>query len=78
MTCTYPGIADVALACNAAGHKAGLHDVAESDVRGCLEVDSGGDYGSLLTEVSAPVVAVLAGVDDATSNRIRAATIEKA
>jgi SAM-dependent methyltransferase len=56
----------------------GLHDVAESDVRGSLEVDSGDDYWSLLTEVSAPIVAVLAGVDDAMSNRIRAATIEKA
>jgi len=58
--------------------EAGLHDVAESDVRGSLELDSGGDYWSLLTEVSAPVVAALAGVDDATSDRIRAATIEKA
>ena len=58
--------------------EAGLHDVAESDVRGSLEVDGGGDYWSLLTEVSAPVVAVLARVEDATSNRIRAATIEKA
>ncbi|MBV9819448.1 MAG: methyltransferase domain-containing protein [Solirubrobacterales bacterium] len=58
--------------------EAGLHDVAESDVRGSLEVDSGDDYWTMLTEVTAPVVAVLAGVDHATKERIRAATIEKA
>ncbi|MGB7053539.1 MAG: methyltransferase domain-containing protein, partial [Acidimicrobiales bacterium] len=58
--------------------EAGLHDVAESDVRGSLEVDSGDEYWSLLTDVTAPIVAVLAGVDDATRNRIRAMTIENA
>jgi SAM-dependent methyltransferase len=59
-------------------HEAGLHDVTESDVRGSLELDNGDDYWSVLTEVSAPIVAVLAGVDEATSDRIRAATIDKA
>jgi SAM-dependent methyltransferase len=57
---------------------AGLHDVTESDVRGSLELESGADYWTFLTEVTAPVVAVLVGVDGATSDRIRAATIEKA
>jgi hypothetical protein len=58
--------------------EAGLHDVAESDVRGTFDLDSGDDYWTLITDVTAPVVAVLAGVDDATGDRIRAATIEKA
>ena len=57
---------------------AGLHDVTESDVRSTLELDSGDDYWTLITDVTAPVVAVLAGVDDATRNRVRAAMIEKA
>ncbi len=56
----------------------GLHDIAESDVRGSLDVDSGDEYWTMLTEVTAPVVAVLSTVDSATSERIRAATIEKA
>jgi SAM-dependent methyltransferase len=57
---------------------AGLHDVAESDVSGAFTLDSGDDYWTLLIDVSAPIVAVLAGVDDATSSRIREITIEKA
>jgi SAM-dependent methyltransferase len=56
----------------------GLRDVAESDVRGSLELESGDEYWTLLTEVTAPVVAVLAGVDTDTRERIRAATLDKA
>lgn len=56
----------------------GLHDIVGSDVRDSLNVDSGDDYWTILTEVTGPVVAVLATVDSATSERIRAATIEKA
>jgi SAM-dependent methyltransferase len=58
--------------------EAGLHDVTESDVRGSLELDDADQYWSFLIAVSAPIVAVLAGVDTATSERIRAATIQKA
>jgi SAM-dependent methyltransferase len=57
--------------------EAGLHDVAESDVRGTLELKNGDEYWTLVTEVTPPVVAILAGVDEATKERIRASMIEK-
>jgi SAM-dependent methyltransferase len=57
--------------------EAGLHDVAESDVRGTLDLKNGDEYWTLVTEVTPPVVAILAGVDDTTKERIRASMIEK-
>lgn len=57
---------------------AGLHDVTETDVRGSLELESGDDYWTIITEVTAPVVAVLASVDEETRERIREGMIEKA
>jgi SAM-dependent methyltransferase len=56
----------------------GMRDVAETDVHGSLEVASGEEYWSFMTEVAAPVVSGLAGVDGATRDRIRTLTIDKA
>jgi SAM-dependent methyltransferase len=56
---------------------AGMSDVVESDVHGTVEAATAEDYWNFMTEVAAPVVAGLSLTDDATRQRIRAATIEK-
>jgi SAM-dependent methyltransferase len=54
---------------------AGMHDVAETDVRGFLQPASAEDYWTYATEVLAGAVAGLAAADDAARDRIRAAVL---
>ena len=56
---------------------AGMHDVAQTDVRGFVEPASAEDYWTYATEVLAPVVAGLAAADDAARGRIRTTVLGK-
>jgi SAM-dependent methyltransferase len=57
---------------------AGLHDVAEWDVPTLMETESAEQYWYFVTELTAPVIAALATVDQATRDRIGARAIEAA
>ena len=56
---------------------AGLRNVDETDVEATLDVASAEEYWSLICEVTAPVVAVLANVDTETRARIDAAVLDR-
>jgi hypothetical protein len=55
---------------------AGLSDVQEVEVHGSLELTSGEEYWSFMTECIAPVVAGLALASDEARSRIHDATLE--
>lgn len=56
---------------------AGLRDVAETDVMSALVTASGEQYWDYMTEVAAPVVAGLTGLDADARGRIRAMVLDK-
>jgi ubiquinone/menaquinone biosynthesis C-methylase UbiE len=70
--CAEPGMISAALTA------AGLHDVAEWDVPIQLVTDSPQQYWQLVTDCTAPVVAVLSQVDEPTRSRIAAAAVARA
>ncbi len=57
---------------------AGLQDVTEWDVPTLMETESAEQYWYFVTELTAPVIAALATVDQATRDRIGARAIEAA
>ncbi len=57
---------------------AGLRDVSEWEVPTLMETDSAEQYWYFVTELTAPVVAALATVDEATRSRIADKAIEAA
>ena len=57
---------------------AGLHDVRDWDVPIALQAESPEQYWLMLTELTAPVVAVLGQVDDAARERIATSVIDAA
>lgn len=56
---------------------AGFQDVAETEVSASLDVSSPEEYWSFIGEITAPVVAILASLDEATQKRIGADVIER-
>jgi len=70
--CAAPGMMSAVL------ERAGLHEVIEWDVPIVMTTDTPEKYWQLLTEVTAPVVAVLNQVDEATRNRIASRVIDAA
>jgi SAM-dependent methyltransferase len=67
--CAAPGML------SAAFEAAGLHDLKESDVPLAIATATPEDYWQLVTDCTAPVVAVLSQVDEATRRRITAAVV---
>jgi ubiquinone/menaquinone biosynthesis C-methylase UbiE len=57
---------------------AGLHDIVERDVPTSMTPDSPDQYWQLLTELTAPVIALLDQVDDAARERIATKVKERA
>ncbi|GIU85845.1 MAG: hypothetical protein KatS3mg009_0360 [Acidimicrobiia bacterium] len=55
---------------------AGFRDVEERDVHGTVDLESPEQYWQLQTEIAAPVVAALAGADDATVARVHAKVLD--
>jgi len=56
---------------------AGLHDVVETDVWAPLDVSSPDEYWSFIREITAPVVAILSTLDEATRERIGGDVIDR-
>jgi SAM-dependent methyltransferase len=67
--CAAPGML------SAAFEAAGLHDLTESDVPLAIATATPEDYWQLVTDCTAPVVAVLSQLDEPTRQRIAAAAV---